>query len=719
MAHCSGYPIRLCAFSDEVLTHSDKSDPYVSLKNVSDIVNLNSVAQFYGETALCTHLSSLYIVKSIDYQNEGKKLQVHELFGTKESLEKEAPANICGTYDHIRDMACNKYIIACEGFGKFLCEIALDTLVGERRLFLLGSGSHAMAFNVYHKTKVDRGGCAKDVYVVKLFDPNRTNVVARSEVFSPSDFLNAKKFSLRRFILETAYQNYFESSPEGPMERECIIHEYSDYKTVNKGFSKLETLSQVGVSGCLIYHLMNDGDSGSDIISLSGRLSSLPVGKIGKSILYGMNSCCVTALHIALLRGKSDSINAYGQLLSSLAVNELVDLLPDILMARDNRGIPGLFMALQNGCTESVRAFIDLLDILKLIKSQMSCYKFATVISDLLMAYVPNVSSGLFMALQNNNYGAICAFGGLLDKLLVLCADVSGNDLAVIIFDLLMAKSDAGTPGLYMALQNGKSDSISAFGLLLNRLISIKCNMHSSRLIAMLFNLLMAVSPNGQPGLFAAMQAGHSNAVTAFGCLFSSLLDELLLLIDGTFGNDIIIIIFDLLKSPSTEGTSALFMALHEGHEDAISAFAGLVDTLFSIRGRVPNETFTDMLYDLIVASAPGGVASGLLVALENNCKDAILAYGSLLRRVDESRLPDLLIATNDSGIPGVLMANEDTVGFYLSVLLSMPPTVASVVYSKLSTVMREHASTNVSKFECYRDFLCKLEEHANMHSIT
>ncbi|WP_141663843.1 hypothetical protein, partial [Candidatus Ichthyocystis sparus] len=96
---CSGsLPVRFSSFSGEALLSSDKSDPYVSTKYVSNIYSLNSKVQIDGEGIVCTHLSALYVSESIKYHNKAKKLRVHDLLGSTESIRRAAPGNIHDLY---------------------------------------------------------------------------------------------------------------------------------------------------------------------------------------------------------------------------------------------------------------------------------------------------------------------------------------------------------------------------------------------------------------------------------------------------------------------------------------------------------------------------------------------------------------------------------------------------------------------------------------------
>ncbi|WP_092403527.1 ShET2/EspL2 family type III secretion system effector toxin [Candidatus Ichthyocystis sparus] len=94
-----------------------------------------------------------------------------------------------------------------------------------------------MSFKITHKTKKIEEGESADRWVVHFFDPNVTNVVARSEVLNHEEFLDSSKFSLRMFINKYYYKSYFENNELEPIESECAIYEYSDIRKASLVFN--------------------------------------------------------------------------------------------------------------------------------------------------------------------------------------------------------------------------------------------------------------------------------------------------------------------------------------------------------------------------------------------------------------------------------------------------------------------------------------------------
>ncbi|WP_176696098.1 ShET2/EspL2 family type III secretion system effector toxin [Candidatus Ichthyocystis sparus] len=757
--------LRVYACSLDALLADDKSDPYISGKYVSSIENLNSGIELNGKAIGCTHLSSLYMLKSIELFNNGSKFRVHELLGTRESIESIAPDNIDGICDYLISRSHSKYVVVCDRFGNFLHEIARDLPVGRQRVFLLGSCNHLMSFRLVHKSKVNNSGEVVSSYVVHFFDPNSTNVVARSEVSDLNNFLLPDKFSLRKFFLASMYGYYFENTFGGPREDECVIHEYSEDEVNNsKGFLKLETLSQDGVSECLIYHVVEDGGS-SCIAEVSRRLSLLSLDGESSNILYGRGSDNTTALHMALSCNRHHSIAPYISLLDLVPREKLASLLLGILLARSHCGVPGLFIALQEGHAESVRVFGLLLDKLVSLNDEMDSDRLATILFDILMSSSNSGASGLFMAMQENCSDAISAFGGLVDKLLSFSGKMPDSSLAKMIFDLLLSSNNEGVPSLFIAMQEGCAGAVSAFGNLIERLLFFSEKIPASRLAKMIFDLLLSSNNDGVPSLFIAMQEGCAGAVSAFGglmdilllflqekvsadnlakvifcllmakrcddlsCLlmsiykggtsvlsaFACLLDRLLSLRDKLSGDSMKKFVFDLLTEKDSNGKTGLFVAMSNGYAGTVHAFGDLLDRFLSLETTISNTRFTEMVSHLLIARSDYGMTA-LSSALENNHAGAVIAYLSLLRKINESSLPDILVAIGSKGFPSVLSSNKETMEAYLTIITQLPSTTSAALISKLKYEESSYFSRDVTEkeIEAYQILLHRLKEHAD-----
>jgi len=145
---------------------------------------------------------------------------------------------------------------------------------------------------------------------------------------------------------------------------------------------------------------------------------------------------------------------------------------------------------------------------------------------------------------------------GHADTVKIFCDIVLGSDLdAEQKMQLLTAKRQDGTPGLFMALQKGHADVVKNFcNLVLGSDLDAEQKMQ----------LLAAKRQDGTPGLFMALQAGHADVVKNFcNLVLGSDLDAKQKM--------------QLLAAKCQDGTSGLFVALQNGHADTVKNFCNLV----------------------------------------------------------------------------------------------------------------------------------------------
>ncbi|WP_176696838.1 ShET2/EspL2 family type III secretion system effector toxin, partial [Candidatus Ichthyocystis sparus] len=637
----------------------DKSIPYISkLSLQQEEINLNCEINVDGVNIDCTRLSALYLRKAVDCHVRNKKLVVGDIFGSAALIESIIPKDIHPIYKNMVDSSCGRHIVACRKFGDFLCGIAKDTGICEQRLFLLSSSSHVMAVRLLHKksckTLLSR-------YVVWFFDPNITNVIVRVAVNDPNDFLDESRFSLQNFVDCSLYGKYFKTLTAQPEECECLIYEYCELKGTNKSFLTLQTLSQYGVSPCMVFHLMSEG-SANDVMGLVNIVSLLnPGSDFRKDIFCGKSSAGIPALYAALGLGNHENIDAYGLLLDTMSSDEMIKFLPELLRSEDMEGTPGLFLALREGHTKSVAAYGRLLDRLFSMSDKIPVYNIASILFNLLVARRRDDGlPGLFIALQENRYEAVSEFCLLLDKLLSIRDEISVFELCDMIYDLLMSKRSDGVPGLQIALFWDSYESVRVFGELLLRFTHFNNSSYFGNVTRMVFKLLMAESLNYKPGLCLALSENNSNSVAAYGVL----LERFALFRGGVSDCEFYNMFHELLMARSG-GIPGLFMALQNGCEDSIKAFAKLVNQLMSLIAQMPRDVLLITLHELFMSSNDDGV-SGLFMALKQGHGGSVIAFSELLEQlfmleggvisIEEifSLFSDILAAKNDLGRPGL-----------------------------------------------------------------
>ncbi|ACR69900.1 hypothetical protein DBV23_13690 [Edwardsiella ictaluri] len=243
---------------------------------------------------------------------------------------------------------------------------------------------------------------------------------------------------------------------------------------------------------------------------------------------------------------------------------------------------------------------------------------------ELVIARRRDGTPGLLMALQNGHTDTVLAYGKLLKK-----AGLPPEKTA----DLLLAKGEGGASGLVQSMQNGHADTVLAYGKLLK-----KAGLSPEKTA----DLLLAKGAGGVSGLAQAMQNGHADTILAYGDVINANA--------MCFNHDKIV---NLLAANTTDDTTkkipGLFFALQNGHTDAVLAYGELLKAA----NLSPDETAT------LLAAKRYDSSPGLLLASQNGYIDVIQAYGELLKdlNLNKAKAAELLAARRDDGISVLFMA--------------------------------------------------------------
>ncbi|WP_092411529.1 ShET2/EspL2 family type III secretion system effector toxin [Candidatus Ichthyocystis sparus] len=649
MSYSYDMHVHVSSHSMELVPFSQKNLPYLSNKKVGSLLNLNGKVEIDEEIISCSHLSSLFLLNSIDCYRSNRKMEISKLFSDESSLKKLVPSNFKKIYRNIVENSCDRHIIACNKFGNFLHKTASTTISGEQRFFTLQSCNHVMSFKITHKIKAIEG-VPVSRWVIHFFDPNKTNVVSRSEVLNCEEFLDSSRFSLRMFMTEGSYKDYFERTEFEPIENECSIHEYSDKKNVGLYFSTLETLSQDGISGCMIYHMMSSNISSFDIRGIvKSRSFSTLSADTRKEIFFAKSSSGVSALQLAMEQNNDNAIKSYDDFLEELSCDEQVNFLPDIINTKSPAGVPALFMAMQDGHVECINSFGLLINRLINIRHKIHIEYFSKILFDILLADFTNVSSALSVALSKNNVGSVLSFGNLLDNVFILKDIMDARRLANIIFRLLNYKDNKGMSVLFYAFQEGYIDTVRAFGTLMDRLFVVKGHVPDSDLVSMISRLLESESGVGFTVLFFALYRGCSDMIFAF----SELLDRLFVIKGDVSDTDMAYVVFKLLTPKFNTGDTGLFFALDKGHADTVIAFGGLISKFLLLSHSIPKAMFNSMMLEILIATESDNTP-GIFTALAKNDIDVVTAYSSLLVYAPKEVRREIFCIRDSNGLPAL-----------------------------------------------------------------
>ncbi|HBA9710824.1 TPA: ShET2/EspL2 family type III secretion system effector toxin [Escherichia coli] len=417
--------------------------------------------------------------------------QFNELGGRIDYSKFNSPDGILASMSMVRNESMHTgsgviEFIEKDSWGFAILAIFRDMKINGDKIRALDvyTTEHHMALGLKIKSKSD-GDC----FVIQFYDPNHTGTHLRA-AFSISEQEKIEKLTINDFIDKTEKINY------GLKQQETVVFVDRHNPVIPP---LVKTLPKNLLQSHVIYHAMYLG--AADILK-----------QLAKDIQPDV-----------------------------LSTREMETL----LSARNMNGCPGLFMALQNGHVEVVRAYGAML-----FKAQLAPDKNA----ELLAAKGRDDSSkdvlpGLFMALQNGHEDAVQAYGELL-----ISAGLSQENNAV----LLGARSNHGILGLLMSLYNGHTESIRVYGkILLN--IGL-----SSDTIA---ELLAAKDASGVNGLFVALQEGHTEAVRAYG--------EILRNAELNSKKNA-----ELLAAKDENGQPGLYMASYNGHSESILAYLDIVKLL-------------------------------------------------------------------------------------------------------------------------------------------
>jgi len=188
--------------------------------------------------------------------------------------------------------------------------------------------------------------------------------------------------------------------------------------------------------------------------------------------------------------------------------------------------------------------------------------------------------------------------------------------------ELLSCKHEDGTPALFMNMQDGKTESVKAFGELLKLAEPIPQDK--------LFTLIAAKDVENTPALFRSMQGGKTESVKAFG--------ELLKLFDSVPQDQL----FMLIAAKDAENTPALSISMENRHAETVKAWGELLKLFESMP--------QDQLFRLIAATDAEGTPA-LFISMQNGDAESVKAYGDVMKLLPPDKQADLLLSKIHLGL--------------------------------------------------------------------
>ncbi|WP_145931399.1 ShET2/EspL2 family type III secretion system effector toxin [Yersinia bercovieri] len=411
---------------NEQITSDSKSTPYFSAKR-NKTLNLNGRAQnINGDEIVCRHLATRWA----EQFNQTKGKVDYHGFDTPEAISSNV--SVTETEKAFKAPATTQ-LVENTAWGRVIADTFSDMkkCKDSIRVQEVSTTNHTMALGL----KIKRTPGRKK-WVIQFYDPNNTANHQRA-AFSCNKLTKLTKLTAGDFL--------------------------------NTSHLKTYELSQNGLS-----IFMDRRDAASTFTT-----SRLPDNLLQPQMIFH-----------AMSWGLVDALQAVAKNLRNTSTHLSAKKTEVLLMGRGAGGTPGLFMALQHGHTDAIRAYGEMLK-----NANLSPEKTA----ELLAAKRVDDTPGLVAALYYGHADAIRAYGEMLKN-----ANLSPEKTA----ELLAAKRVDDTPGLVAALYNGHADAIRAYGDMLK---------NASLSPEKTAELLAAKMVNGTPGLVMAIEGGHADAIRAYG----------------------------------------------------------------------------------------------------------------------------------------------------------------------------------------------------------
>ncbi len=330
-------------------------------------------------------------------------------FSSAEAIQAHVPSDTQDRFRHLTSHATEAHLLYNRDFGNLLVKqfAAMETAGITVRLILLVSTDHAMSVGLRIKDK-DR----RPRYVATFFEPGATT----SHVRVASDSLRTfETLSAKNFVAgDHQYKHYFSDPYHRATaldsaqadHRVCLMfvrpQTREDHGTperqqdASKNRTLASCLADKEIKPTAFWHILAEGFAG-DIRRLKNEFACRPKKDL-LELLTARDDKGIPGLYMTLQDGHADAIEAFG---------ELLDLLPpearaEVVAARNN-GIPGFHTTLQKGLVDAIKAFGELVKRVPIERR-----------SELVAAKDADMLPGLYWLLENGDVDAIKAFGNLL-----------------------------------------------------------------------------------------------------------------------------------------------------------------------------------------------------------------------------------------------------------------------------------------------------------------
>ena len=420
----------------------------ISYNSKGPVQNLNCKAKnrLDGSPIVCRHLAYAFATGCFGLKTNANQSEINEpgsKFNAVASVDSIQNNAAIKTDQQLKKTSVNWGIpkvavyFDAEHFGQALYDLWMNKGVDNQ-------ASHGKPPQTWlleterHAMAIKLVPTAESAIKIEWYDPNYTTIVRRVMV-SNEEIL--QQLTLNQFV-STPVQTYYALDRAGVLMSTDTVEAESD--------SDATVLAALTHS--LLHLLMKHGQlNNSSMDSLKTTLSTVRSDNPRELIelLAAKSGNGAPGLFMALQYGHQEAVRAYMEGIKQF--RDIIDpgVIWELLVAKRGEGTPGLFMALQNGHQEAISAYLEgikqLPDIIE-----------PEAIKELLAAKRGDGLPGLFMALAKDNQEAVSAYIDGIKQL----RDIIGPEF---VKELLAAKGGNGAPGLSIAMQNGHQEAIRAY----------------------------------------------------------------------------------------------------------------------------------------------------------------------------------------------------------------------------------------------------------------
>ena len=427
----------------------------IKANNKYEVINYNGKVFFNerpGNEIVCRHLSLQYCIDSMN-EHTGK-VPLKAYYSSPEDIQKHIPFELEQQFDNLqKNPPPGTCVVACDKFGEAL-SVFFHRMEKEKLTHMAAivqSQTHAMAVRL----RIKKTPVGETEYVVSFYDPNVTNTAVRYKANNCDSFGSLQSFiniqqAKQKWVITDICSECVGITPYLPREQAHLL-------------SGIENELQPPLSPPALFLLMRMGIH-EDIVLFFDKLkksqemtASKVLDILAAKAPEGTYGLCVLFYHNTI-----DKFNEYITNLKELTrkYNFSQEDLENLLLAKDNRGVSGASMALENNSNESVKAWLSAIDDFE--------KEFGVNKNEILLSIGNEIDStyDLNSAIRTNNYNVVNILLANI-KAKMFKNEINKEDILKLMAarEKWTGESDKWTKasGLYSAIVKGYTEIVAAW----------------------------------------------------------------------------------------------------------------------------------------------------------------------------------------------------------------------------------------------------------------